>query len=225
VAHAKHPSSTSASRRRSPRRVGIVWGSFLAAATAVSGVLALGDGRDLVGIPAATLTTIRPGTGGDDVADPIITTEQPLQAGRWTGIVVHHSGAPAGDADAIARQHVSAGHLGLGYHFIIGNGNGMGDGDLHVGFRWLQQLPGAHTSGPRGKQLNERAIGICLVGNGDRRAFTDAQIDQLARLVRRLQQQFDIPASAVVLHSDVAPGVTSPGALFPAARLQENLIR
>lgn len=212
---------TNSLRPRSSRRTGIVWGSFVAAVTVVSGVLALSGGANRTGFPAVSLTTL----SSAPAADLIVAPDQPLDRERWTSIVIHHSGSPAGDPQSLTRQHVSQGLKGLGFHFVIGNGNGLGDGVVHVGHRWLQQLPGAHTTGPQGNHYNQHAIGICLIGNGDRRPFTDAQIDELVSVVKRLQREFQIPASAVLLHGDVAPGVTSPGRLFPAAQLREQLLR
>jgi N-acetyl-anhydromuramyl-L-alanine amidase AmpD len=72
--------------------------------------------------------------------------------------------------------------------------------------------------------LNEHAVAICLVGNGDRRRFTDRQIRELSSLVRRLQRELGIAADRVYLHGDVAP-VSSPGVHFPAAEFEGQLLR
>ncbi len=136
---------------RPTRRTKIVWSTFVAAMTLVVGLLALGDGDRPGGFLATNLSSIplqsSPGDGGG--FDPVFQIEAPLDRDRWTGIVIHHLGAPAGDAESIHRQHVGFGYQGLGYHFLIGNGNGLGDGVVHVGYRWNQQLPGAHTVGPQ----------------------------------------------------------------------------
>ena len=73
-------------------------------------------------------------------------------------------------------------------------------------------------------QLNRHGIAICLVGNGDRRPFTDRQIHEAASLVRRLQRELGIPADRVFLHSDVA-GVSSPGRYFQAAAFESQILR
>ena len=112
------------------------------------------------------------------------------------------------------------GLAGLGYHFVIGNGVGMSDGEIHVGRRWLDQLPGAHGAGVRGDHYNRTSIGVCLVGNGDRRRFSDAQIQRLAQLTSSLARELGIPADRVLLHSDLS-GARSPGAFFPEARFRE----
>jgi hypothetical protein len=124
----------------------------------------------------------------------------------------------------VHRQHLGYGYQGLGYHFLIGNGNGLGDGVVHVGYRWNLQLPGAHTTGPQMDWHNQRSIGVCLIGNGDRRPFTPRQIQNLTVLVEQLQRELDIPADRVSLHRDVAPGISSPGRFFPEGKLREALL-
>jgi N-acetyl-anhydromuramyl-L-alanine amidase AmpD len=105
---------------------------------------------------------------------------------------------------------------------VIGNGHGIGDGEVHVGYRWLDQLPGAHVAGPQGDRLNRTSIGICLVGDGHRHEFTQEQMTRLLDLVASLRATLDIPASQVYLHSDVAQ-VADPGLMFPAAAFREQV--
>ncbi len=205
--------------RRVTRRTRIVWAAFAAAMTLVTGLLLLSDGRAPTGFMAATPTVV-----GQPMANPILPRESRLDRNRWRGIVIHHSGAPAGNAETIERQHLGLGYASLGYHFVIGNGHGMNDGVVHVGPRWNRQEPGAHVAGAESRWLNEHSVGICLVGNGDRRRFTDRQVRELVSLVRRLQEELDIPASAVRLHADVA-GVSSPGRFFPVAEFEAQLLR
>ncbi len=189
--------------------------------TAVTGLLALGDHRARPGFPATTTSLF------SDAADldPIFRLEMPLDRSRWTSIVIHHSGEPAGDPESMGRLHRGYGYRMMGYHFLMGNGNGMGDGVVHVGERWIKQLPGWHAVGRSADYYNEHAIAICVFGNGDRRPATNRQMSQLVGLVRRLQRELLIPASAVRLHRDVAGGLTSsPGKYFPAADLEERLL-
>jgi len=186
--------------------------------TLVTGLLILGDESGPRGIVAAGVApTVRS-------TDPIAPSQAVLDSQRWKGIVVHHSGRPVGDADSIEREHLSFGYASLGYHFVIGNGHGLGDGAVFVGSRWNLQQPGAHAGGAKSDWHNEHAIGICLVGNGDRRPFTERQMRELVSLVRRLQQELDISASAVRLHADVA-AVSSPGRFFPVAEFESQLLR
>jgi hypothetical protein len=148
-------------------------------------------------------------------ASPRITPrDAAIDRDRWRAIVIHDSGTPAGDLASIERRHQQAGLAGLGFHFVIGNGQGMDEGAIAVGPRWERQLSGAHA--PRGWRtpgrgagvldaaaLNRSAIAICLVGRADRRPFTDRQCREVRALVRRLQAEFGIPHDAVFLACDL----------------------
>jgi len=148
-------------------------------------------------------------------SDPLTQTRRPLDRSRWQAVVIHHSGSPKGDPASIEKENLGRSDQGLGHHFIIGNGSGMDDGQVHIGYRWLDQLPGRHASGPNAAFYNDSAISICLVGDGNRHAFTPAQIQQLTSLVDSLRRQLDLPADRVLLYSDVARSA-DPGRLFPA---------
>jgi hypothetical protein len=154
--------------------------------------------------------------------ESIFTAPGALDRGRWDTVVIHHSGKPYGTPSSLAAEHKARNLAGLGYHFVIGNGRGIADGELHVGYRWLGQLPGAHVAGAQQAELNERAIGICLVGDGEQGPFTEAQVARLSQLVTALSRELGIPTSRVLLHSDVAQ-TADPGRFFPEAALRERL--
>jgi hypothetical protein len=213
--------SSSAARRSANRRTRLVWITFLLAVGGVTGALRMIKTTDPR--PGFLLTAVDV-IGQQPETDAVFQTRRPLDRQRWNSIVIHHSGQPSGDSDSIARDQMAAGLKGLGYHFLIGNGNGLGDGIVHVGYRWIDQLPGAHVTGPNQDQYNERSIAICLVGNGDRRPFTDRQVTRLVSLVQRLQGQLGIPAHNVYLHRDLSRATDSPGRYFPTAWLQEQLL-
>ena len=162
--------------------------------------------------------------GRSATIDPVFQIDATLEANQWDAIVIDHLGQPAAEPGDVDRLHRQLGYKGLGHHFLIGNGNGLGDGVIHVGYRWNEQLPGIERLTESNGKPYKRAIGICLIGNGDRRQFTERQMAQLARLVRRLQQELKISHDQVYLHREVTPSVTSPGRLFPDARFQRRLI-
>lgn len=209
---------------RPSKRTQVVWMSFLGAITLVTGVLALGD---RVGGTGGFLAVV-PETlyANADAQHPILRINKPMDYERWQGIVIHHIGEPSGDAESVRRKHLSYGYKSMGYHFLIGNGKRMGDGVIHVGERWVNQQPGAHAVGPDGDYHNQHSIGIALIGNGNRRPFTEKQITELIRLVRQLQLELDIPPISVRLHRDIAGDLTnSPGEFFAAGRFEQQLLR
>ena len=229
------------SRPRLPRAAG-VWCAFAAASLLAVGVLAaIGPDRDRN--PAAVrLEAAGPEEALGSLAaasasgrSNFAPRDAPVARGRWRAIVVHDSGSPAGDLSSLERRHARAGLAGLGFHFVIGNGQGMDDGLTVAGFRWDRQLPGAHAL--RGMELvaadgvradadalNRCAISVCLVGNVGRRAPTDAQLRSLETLVRSLQAEFGIPPGAVRFRSELGAMGGAAGA-FPLDRFRSTLLQ
>lgn len=161
-------------------------------------------------------------TSGTASLEAVFATRQPVEEGRWQAIVIDHSGSPFGTPASLEQEHRARNLRGLGFHFVVGNGNGLGDGEIHAGYRWLDQAAGAHTAGPEGEWYNRHAIGICVVGDGDRRAFTDAQMARLVDLVTALAREYNIPPDKIVLHNDVA-STSGPGRFFPSASFREQV--
>lgn len=203
------------------KRTGIVWGALLMAMTSVGGLLLALEDRPAPASNGLALAAPVAAAGATPI-EAIFGTRSDLDNDRWDGIVIHHSGARFGSAATIAAEHQARNLHGLGYHFVIGNGAGAEDGQLYVGYRWLDQLPGAHTGGAREDHFNRRYIGICLIGDGDRATFSDAQLGCLAQVVSALCERLDISPEDVLLHRDVAP-VRSPGRFFPDAAFRELL--
>jgi hypothetical protein len=132
---------------------------------------------------------------------------------KWQYIVVHHSASPAGNAASIDRAHRDRGFDGLGYNFVIGNGTSSPDGAIEVGYRWKQQLVGAHAK-TAGNFMNEHGIGICLVGDFTKTRPTAAQMRSLDRLCTFLAAYCGIPAENLRMHGEVK-STECPGKLFP----------
>ncbi|TVQ33114.1 MAG: N-acetylmuramoyl-L-alanine amidase [Phycisphaeraceae bacterium] len=205
------------------RRTMIVWASLLGAMTTVGGLLLTLEGESAPRMDGLALAAPVAAAGATPI-DAIFRTRADLDAAHWEGVVIHHSGSSFGSASSLASDHQGRGLHGLGYHFVIGNGSGADDGELHVGYRWLDQLPGAHAGGPDEEFFNRRYIGICLIGDGDRRGFTEAQVRRLTQLVSALQQRLDLPAERITLHRDIA-STSSPGRHFPEAAFRTSLTR
>jgi hypothetical protein len=201
--------------------VQVVWLSLLGAMTCVSGLLLALDGSRAPRLDGLALA--RPiAASGPSAIDLVFDTRAPIESGRWDGVVIHHSGGMLGSAADIAASHEARGLHGLGYHFVIGNGRGAGEGEIHVGYRWLDQLPGAHVAGENGGAFNRRYLGICLVGDGDRRPFSETQLARSADLVGALLHKLDLSLDDVLTHRDLAP-VSSPGRRFPEAEFRERV--
>lgn len=134
---------------------------------------------------------------------------------QWKYIVIHHSATTAGSEAAFDRGHKENGWKGVGYDFVVGNGNGSGDGLVEVTFRWEQQITGAHAAS-QGNAYNSEGIGICLVGNLERDYPTAKQMEALVGLVNYLQERCRIPTRNVFGHRHV-PGANTacPGRNFP----------
>lgn len=141
----------------------------------------------------------------------------------WTHIVIHHSGTARGNAQDMDRYHRDHRRMvnGLGYHFVIGNGQGMADGEIAIGPRWIAQQDGGHLASPA---QNRYSIGICLVGNFDQTKPTARQMEQLRALVRYLQDRVGIPSSRVTTHTliNVRP-TRCPGRHFPTEAFIRSL--
>ena len=120
----------------------------------------------------------------------------------WKYIVLHHSATEAGSVKAFDRFHTDQGYGGIAYHFVIGNGNGMRDGEIKSTFRWQQQIAGTHVS-VNSWEHNVFGIGICLVGNLEKIEPTPAQKKALDKLVKDLRSKYGIAAKNVLGHSQV----------------------
>jgi len=206
-------------------------------------LLITGCGADGGGVPeivgSAAHTVVQPlvsvfqspPTGGFtepvDAGIPAAWYPPPGREKGWKAIVLHHSATHNGSADKFDDYHRNGKHwMGVGYDFVIGNGNGSGDGRVEVTFRWREQIAGAHVGGTPGNWANEDAIGICLVGDFTRASPTARQMDSLVKLVRFLQSRYGIPKSRIFGHSDT-PGYKGqtlcPGRYFPMYRFKQML--
>lgn len=146
-------------------------------------------------------------------------------AREWKYIVLHHTATEQGDVESIHESHLrnkdknGKPWLGIGYHFVVGNGQGMSDGQVEPTFRWKQQLQGAHAGVA---DYNQFGVGLVLVGNFENRPPTAAQVASVKRLVRVLSREYDIPSAQIVGHGDVK-ATECPGRHFPLAEVRESV--
>lgn len=152
-----------------------------------------------------------------------VTSGIRIPRGRWQWIVGHHSGIEQGNAASYDRFHREDRRMenGLAYHFVIGNGIDSGRGQIEIGDRWHRQLQGGHV---RNHQVNLAGIGICLVGNFERRAPHPEQLEAFTQLVSYLRNEVlrgQRPKFAV--HREIDRGRTvCPGRHFPISAMHRR---
>lgn len=141
--------------------------------------------------------------------------KQPVR--RWKYLIVHHSASERGSVESIDRYHKSRKDAngnpwkGIGYHFVIGNGNGLEDGTIEPTFRWRGQLSGAHAGV---REYNDFGIGICLIGNFEQKLPTQRQQESLKQLLLALTQTFQVDSEQILRHGQIRQ-TACPGKLIP----------
>ncbi len=141
---------------------------------------------------------------------------------KWKYIIIHHSATEVGNSMQFNASHLRRGWKGVGYHFIIDNGTyGKDDGQIETGPRWLKQDNGAHC---KASDMNEKGIGICLVGNFSRGRPTRKQMKSLTYLVNELRSYYKIPKNRILGHGQVKGARTEcPGRRFSMKRFKSRL--
>jgi LysM repeat protein len=154
---------------------------------------------------------------------PVIAATRKINVtrSRWRYIVIHHSAIEAGNARAYDSNHRRRGmENGLAYHFVIGNGRDSGNGEIEIGPRWTKQLRGGHV---RSSSVNNSGIGICLVGNFEKRRPSRKQLDAAFHLVDYLRDSLVHPKCKVTVHRWVDLNHTvCPGKHFPFSTLKRR---
>jgi len=148
-----------------------------------------------------------------------------VQRGRWKYIVVHNSGTRQGNARIFENYHKNVRKMpnGLAYHFVIGNGNSSGDGQIEIGNRWTRQINGGHVASD---YLNDISLGICLVGDLNRDLPTKDQLgalDELCTYLRDRVGKIKGRPAIVKGHKEINPKPTDcPGDRFPLGWLRKR---
>ena len=152
---------------------------------------------------------------------------------NWRYIIIHHSATEDGqflnDFAAIKRYHTAyrynsriitkekAEQLMAEHKFVIKPCKDIG---YHVVIEYDKNVlvekqgrdldtQGAHTTG-----LNGKAIGVCLVGDFDKKEPADEQYDLLVKAVLRLMKLCNIPLKNIRPHSYFASWKSCPGHKF-----------
>ena len=76
--------------------------------------------------------------------------------------------------------------------------------------------------------MNDKSIGVCIVGNFDdadeaRAMLTDGRLVTAVRLVNRLANMFNVPAGRICPHRQFAPYKSCPGKFFPWDLLEQGI--
>ena len=134
-------------------------------------------------------------------------TEPPNQArvlalGDVKWITIHHEGAPVTRSeisrsetaqllDRLRSYHVQArGWADIGYHYIIDPAGRVWEGRP-------ASLRGAHV-----RDHNENNLGVMLLGNFELQSPSQAQLETLPRLVRKLRWDHGVPERAMKSHRE-----------------------
>ncbi|MGD8912202.1 MAG: peptidoglycan recognition family protein [Candidatus Thiodiazotropha sp.] len=146
---------------------------------------------------------------------------------RWKYIVVHHSAGNFGTIDFLQRVHRErqAGDPidAIPYHYVIGNGNGLKEGEIASDWRRDYGIWGAHVS-RRNKDRNMRGIGICLIGNYEIDSVPEGQYLALLSLTITLMEKYQIPIENIAGHGHIKGEQTKcPGKNFPMERFLRDI--
>ena len=174
--------------------------------------------------------TVRGLSGGRTKAKPTDSKRSwmaEVEETEWQYIVIHHSATESGSVESIHEEHSNRRDaegnpwLGIGYHFLIGNGLGMSDGTVQATFRWKEQIHGAHSGN---EVFNARGIGICLIGNFEETHPSKAQINSLKSLVQVLAARHRIAPERLMGHASVK-ATACPGKHFPLNEIRQVIFK
>lgn len=204
--------TTGAKTRRESQRKVVVFSALLMVMTVTSALLLALAPAPLTPGASASLFAV----GTPDSLDAIFQTPAPVQPGRWRYVYVHHSRTDAGSAATLGESPD-----GLADHFVIGNGDGCGDGEVQIAQRWQRQKPAGRVAGV--DSIDSACVSICLIGDFNRARPTETQVRRLAQLVSALQARCDIPAANIHFReTDSTPAGI--GHYFPAVALRGRLL-
>jgi len=115
-------------------------------------------------------------------------------------IIIHCSDSKWGDVSAIDDWHKARGWAGIGYHWVVVGGFPKSSKHYIESYDGLvqrgrpEEKAGAHCRGQ-----NRDSIGICMIGVDE---FTPSQFEALERVVRGLQEAYNVSDAMVFGHRD-----------------------
>ena len=149
--------------------------------------------------------TVGAWTKSDNYFLPQLYFSEPLLKRKKTELlVVHHAAMPLTTTrEDIQDLHLTNGWAGVGYHKLV-----FADGEVSEGRP--ENVVGAHALG-----VNQRSLGIVLVGDFSKERPPMAQLQGAAALTRELMKKYHISLENVKPHRAVTAGTDCPGAAFP----------
>lgn len=213
----------SGKKRVFDKRTVRVLGSLVVGMTLVSAILLALEPDPGARVNALSLSAID--LGSDSARQEILVGPSDLD---WNYIIIHDSrGITGGQQELDAawdREYARQGQSvprGAGYHFVINDRFGQSEGDIEIARRWKDQLAGDYINGEQADMWNRQAIGICIMGDADNRAFSGDQIESTVKLVRLLQEAYGISRERVYVQTGRSAG--SAGAFFPNAEFYKQI--
>ncbi len=118
-----------------------------------------------------------------DPVEDAVRNSMTVSAGQWQQVDVYYSRTTGGSADELGLMMGLANGSKPEFHFVVGNGNGAGDGQIQAGDLWkLQQVCQERTG----------VVRVCVIGDGQSDSLTDSQIKRTNALIDCLVHTFDI---------------------------------
>lgn len=143
---------------------------------------------------------------------------------RQRYLILHYTALPDDKSITVLTQQ------GVSAHYLVNN---TGDNEIYQLVDENKRAYHAGVSSWRSdKNLNDTSIGIEIVNAGFRTdstksrvfaAFSDDQVKKVAALAKDIITRYQIPATNVLAHSDIAPTrKQDPGPLFPWKKLYDE---
>ena len=146
---------------------------------------------------------------------------------RWNYIVIHHSAGEYGNIEFLQKVHRERQGRdplnAIPYHYIVGNGKGLGVGVVKSDWRRYWHIWGMHVS-RHNVDRNFRGLGICLIGNFEKHGISEKQYRALVKLTKELMQKYNIPVENISGHGYTKGEQTKcPGKHFPMKRFLRDV--
>lgn len=139
--------------------------------------------------------------------------------------IVLHTAAFRGEANAelITQWHLENGWDDIGYHYVI-------TGSMFDKKSKIESGRPLHYHGAHARFFNHKSIGVCVTGHGDHMEWTQAQIDNLSKLVSDLMDAYQIPLKKVIGHRDtpwekLKRNKTCPGNLIDMNEIRKFILQ